>query len=158
MGVVGLGAVGLRVAGVLTALGADVVAHDPFVTDASVRLVGLDDLLATSHVVSLHCPPSSDGHALIGADRLAATARGTVLVNTARSALVDDDAVLAALEDGTLAAYAVDAFDSEPPDLTPLLRHHRVIATPHIGGYTTASVSRATSQAVHNIVTVLGLG
>lgn len=158
VGVVGLGAVGLRVAGVFTALGADVVAHDPFVTDASVRLVDLDDLLATSHVVSLHCPPPSDGHALIGADRLAATARGTVLVNTARSVLVDDDAVFAALEDGTLAAYAVDAFDSEPPDLTPLLRHHRVIATPHIGGYTTASVSRATSQAVHNIVTVLSLG
>lgn len=158
MGVVGLGAVGRRAADLFAMLGADVVAYDPFVSHGSVRLVGLDDLLATSQVVSLHCPPSQDGRALIDADRLAGVARGTVLVNTARSALVDDDAVLAALEDGTLAAYAVDAFDREPPDLTPLLRHPRVIATPHIGGYTSASVSRSTSQAVDNIVTVLGNG
>lgn len=158
MGVVGLGAVGLRVAELFAALGSDVVAHDPFVSDASVRLVSLDELLATSQVVSLHCPASPNGPALIDASRLAVMARATVLINTARSSLVDDDAVLAALEDGSLAAYAVDAFDSEPPEVTALLRHPYVIATPHLGGYTRASVRRATTQAVDNLLAVLDRG
>jgi D-3-phosphoglycerate dehydrogenase len=69
---------------------------------------------------------------------------------------VDDDAVLAALEDGTLSAYAVDAFDTEPPELTPLLQHEHVLATPHIGGYTRGSVRRATTLAVENLLAVLG--
>ena len=158
VGVVGLGAVGLRVAEVFATLGSDVVAHDPFVSDASLRLVSLDELLAMSQVVSLHCPASPDGHALINASRLAVMARATVLINTARSSLVDDDAVLAALQDGSLAAYAVDAFDSEPPEVTALLRHPHVIATPHLGGYTTASVRRATTQAVDNLLAVLDRG
>lgn len=158
VGVVGLGAVGLRVAEVFATLGSDVVAHDPFVSDASLRLVSLDELLATSQVVSLHCPASPDGHALIDASRLAVMARATVLINTARSSLVDDDAVLAALQDGSLAAYAVDAFDSEPPEVTALLRHPHVIATPHLGGYTRASVRRATTQAVDNLLAVLDRG
>jgi len=158
VGVVGLGAVGLRVAEVFATLGSDVVAHDPFVSDASLRLVSLDELLAMSQVVSLHCPASPDGHALIDASRLAVMARATVLINTARSSLVDDDAVLAALQDGSLAAYAVDAFDSEPPEVTALLRHPHVIATPHLGGYTRASVRRATTQAVDNLLAVLDRG
>ncbi len=158
VGVVGLGAVGLRVAEVFATLGSDVVAHDPFVSDASLRLVSLDELLAMSQVVSLHCPASPDGHALVDASRLAVMARATVLINTARSSLVDDDAVLAALQDGSLAAYAVDAFDSEPPEVTALLRHPHVIATPHLGGYTTASVRRATTQAVDNLLAVLDRG
>jgi D-3-phosphoglycerate dehydrogenase len=158
VGVVGLGAVGLRVAEVFATLGSDVVAHDPFVSDASLRLVSLDELLAMSQVVSLHCPASPDGHALVDASRLAVMARATVLINTARSSLVDDDAVLAALQDGSLAAYAVDAFDSEPPEVTALLRHPHVIATPHLGGYTRASVRRATTQAVDNLLAVLDRG
>ena len=158
VGVVGLGAVGRRVAELFAALGAEVIAHDPFVSDETVRLVSLADLLATSEVVSLHCPACSDGHALIGANQLAEMGRATVLINTARSSLVDDDAVLAALEEGSLAAYAVDAFDSEPPQVTPLLRHSHVIATPHLGGYTRASVCRATTQAVDNLLAILDRG
>ena len=159
VGVVGLGAIGGRVAGLFDSLGARVVAYDPFAPAeqvAGIRLVDLDELLASSDVVSLHAPPSADGRPLLDRARMAVIARGAVLVNTARAALVDDDAVLAALEDGTLSAYAVDAFDSEPPELTPLLQHERVLATPHIGGYTTESVHRATTLAVENLLAVLG--
>lgn len=80
---------------------------------------------------------------------------GSVLVNTARSALVDDDAVLIALNERTLGAYAVDAFDTEPPTVTPLLRHPRTICTPHLGGYTESSVRRATEAAVTNLLSAL---
>jgi D-3-phosphoglycerate dehydrogenase / 2-oxoglutarate reductase len=159
VGVVGLGAIGRRVAGLFGSLGSRVVAHDPFTPAeqiAPIRLVDLPELLASSDIVSLHAPPPADGRPLLDAARMAVIARGAVLVNTARSALVDADAVLEALEDGTLSAYAVDAFDSEPPELTALLQHDRVLATPHIGGYTTGSVRRATTLAVENLLAVLG--
>ena len=155
VGIVGVGAIGRRTAEIFHALGSRVVGYDPYVTDADVRMTELDDLLAASDVISLHCPPSADGRPLLDAARLRRVAPGAVLVNTARSALVDDDAVLAALESGALSAYAVDAFDEEPPKLTALLRHPRVIATPHLGGYTEASVRRATAQAVENLLRVL---
>ena len=159
VGVVGLGAIGRRVAGLFESLGSRVVAYDPFASAeqvAPIRLVDFTELLAASDVVSLHAPPPADGRPLLDAARVALIARGAVLVNTARSALVDDDAVLAALDDGTLSAYAVDAFDSEPPELSALLLHERVLATPHIGGYTTGSVRLATTLAVENLLAVLG--
>jgi D-3-phosphoglycerate dehydrogenase / 2-oxoglutarate reductase len=159
VGVVGLGAIGGRVAGLFNSLGSRVVAYDPFAPAEQVgpiRQLDLDELLASSDVVSLHAPPPADGRPLLDSARMAVIGRGAVLINTARSALVDDDAVLAALEDGTLSAYAVDAFDSEPPELTPLLQHERVLATPHIGGYTTGSVRRTTALAVENLLAVLG--
>lgn len=158
VGVVGVGAIGRRVAGLFAALGAPVVASDPFATSSGVEgvpLVALEDLLARSDVVTLHCPPHDDGRPLLDADRLALLPADAVLVNTARSALVDDDAVLAALGSAALSAYAVDAFDTEPPELTPLLRHERVLPTPHAGAYTGASVRRATTQAVEGLLDVL---
>ncbi len=152
VGVVGLGAIGARVAEMLGALGARVVGHDPYVTNPAIEIVELDRLLDISDVVSLHCPPAPDGRPLIDATRLARLPHGTVLINTARSSLVDDDAVLVALESGALSYYAIDAFDTEPPEPSALLQHPRVIATPHLGGFTTTSVRRATSMAVDNIL------
>ena len=81
---------------------------------------------------------------------------GAVVLNTARSELVDDAAVLAALDDGRLAAYAVDAFPTEPPTDWTLISHARVIATPHIGGYTAESVERAAERAIDAILDELG--
>ena len=155
IGVVGLGAIGRTVATTFRALGATVIGFDPFVSTAEFTLVSLDELIARSDVVTLHAPPPEDGSALIDSARLQLARPGTILVNTARASLVDDEAVLGALQSGALAAYAVDAFDTEPPELTPLLRHDRVLATPHLGGYTGGSVSRATRQAVANLLTVL---
>jgi phosphoglycerate dehydrogenase-like enzyme len=157
VGVVGLGAVGRRVATAFSQLGARVLGHDPFVAQAGegVELADLDRLVASSDVVTLHCPPPTDGRPVMGTGRVAAMRPGAVLVNTARSALVDDAAVLAALRTGALAAYAVDAFDTEPPAASDLLAHPHVLATPHLGGYTGASVRRATEQAVANLQRVL---
>lgn len=143
------------------ALGARVLAYDAFATvDASsggAISASFDDVFAESDVVSLHSPPPADGLPLVTAQVVARMRPGAVLVNTARSALVDDDAVLAALDAEHLSAYAVDAFDQEPPELSPLLRHERSLLTPHLGGYTDASTRRATEQSVANLIATLGL-
>jgi D-3-phosphoglycerate dehydrogenase len=160
VGVVGFGAIGRIVAQLSGALGARVLAHDAFAevgTDSGAESATLAEVFAGSDVVSLHSPPPADGSALVTAELIAMMRPGSVLVNTARSALVDDDAVLAALESQQLSAYAVDAFDTEPPELTALLRHERTVLTPHLGGYTGASTRRATEQSVANLIATLGV-
>lgn len=154
VGVVGLGAIGRTVAAVARAFGAEVLASDPFVSSSDVaRMVEPAELFAGSDVVTLHSPPAE--RPLVDREMLVRMPRGAVLVNTARSALVDDGAVLEALESGNLAAYAVDAYDAEPPEITALLRHPRCFPTPHLGGYTRESVHRASAYAVDNLLRVL---
>lgn len=155
VGIVGLGAIGRTVARIASAFGAEVLASDPFVEESPVaRIVPSDELFATSDLVTLHSPPGD--RPLVDTRVLSTMRDGAILVNTARSSLVDDDAVLAALQSGRLAAYAVDAFDTEPPELTALLRHPRCRPTPHLGGFTDESVHRATAYAVENLLKVLG--
>ena len=155
VGIVGLGAIGRTVAMVVRAFGAEVLASDPFVSTSELaQLVGLPELFASSDVVTLHSPP--DNRPIVDDGVVSTMRAGAVLVNTARSALVDDSAVLRGLNNGTLSVYAVDAFDAEPPELTPLLEHPRCTSTPHLGGFTDESVHRATSYAVENILRALG--
>jgi D-3-phosphoglycerate dehydrogenase len=161
LGVVGLGQIGRRVALTGAALGMRVVGHDamPDATWSPPTGFGwrpLDDLLAESDVVTLHAPPAAQP--LVDAPALARMRRGNVLVNTARAELVDDGAVLDALDSGRLAAYAVDAFATEPPTDLGLVRHDQVIATPHIGGFTRESIERATEEAVSAILRVVASG
>ncbi len=156
VGVVGLGAIGRRVASMFTALGSDVVGCDPFLeASPGVKMLPLEELLAVSDLVSLHVPGQQGGGPLITADRLRLAPAGVILINTARASLVDDEAVLESLETGTVSAYAVDAFETEPPAPSPLLQHERVIATPHLGAYTDASIRRALEMAVTNLIRVL---
>lgn len=155
VGIVGLGAIGSRVAQMLSQLGAPVIGHDPYAAEGDVPVVELDQLLQAADVVSLHCPPAPGGRPVLDAARVARLRHGSVVVNTARSSLVDNAAVLSALEAGRLGYYAVDAYDTEPPPPSPLLSHPRVIATPHLGGFTRASVRRATMVAVSNLLRAL---
>lgn len=155
VGIVGLGAIGRTVATAVAAIGATVVAADPFVTDDdAARIVDVDELFAIADIVTLHSPPGE--RPLVSRSVLDTMRPGATLINTARSGLVDDEAVLDALKSGQLAAYAVDAYDSEPPERTPLLEHPHCLPTPHIGGYTAESVHRATAYAVDNLLRVLG--
>lgn len=160
LGIVGCGAIGKLVARFGLALGMRVLAYDvapdeSFAPAADFRFATLDEVLSAADVVSLHSPPLPSGRPLVAEAELARMRAGAVLVNTARAGLVDPTAVLAALDAGTLSAYATDTVDAESPDLAPLLRHERVIATPHIGGYTEESVARATAAAVENLLEVL---
>lgn len=156
VGVVGLGAIGQKVAAMFSALGARVVGFDPFASSPSIELMTLEQLLEHSDVVTFHAPPPENGLPLLDSTRILLLRAGAIVINTARASLVDADAMLVALNEEQLSAYAVDAFASEPPELTPLLLHPRVVATPHLGAFTTASINRATSAAVTSIIDTLG--
>lgn len=158
VGVIGCGAVGAEVARLAVALGAEVLGHDmvhrPLALERF-RWATLDEIVEQAGIISLHCPPLPGGSPLLDAATLARARPGLVLVNTARASLIDEAAVLAALESGRLATYATDVFDAEPPRNLDLARHPRVIATSHIGGFTVESVERATMTAVSNLLTAL---
>lgn len=155
--VVGYGSIGRRVADLFTALGASVAVYDPFAAGAVDHelVTDLDELLATSDVLSLHAPPSADGP-MLDSGGLALLPKGAIVVNTARASLVDPVAMHAALESGAVSGYAVDAFDEEPPVIDALLSHPRTVMSPHVGGFTDASVRRATEAAVAQLLDVLG--
>ena len=160
LGLIGCGQVGKLVAKLSLGMGMKVLAYDPaadatFAPGPGFAFASMDRLVGESDVISLHCPPSPDGRPLVDAAFLAAAKDGAMLINTARASLLDEPAVLAALDSGRLAGLATDVFAAEPPPPGPLLEHPRVLATPHVGGYTTESVDRAVSAAVDAILACL---
>lgn len=163
LGIVGFGRVGQIVARLAMGLGMTVCAYDPwppagFTPGPGFRLAPLEEVLSTADFLSLHCPPPADGRPLLDAPALARMKPGALLLNTARHELIDTEAVLAALDSGQLAGLAIDVFDAEPPIDRRLVGHPRVLATPHLGGFTRESIDRAMSAAVHNLLTALGEG
>lgn len=155
VGIVGMGAIGRKVATAVSAMGAAVLGFDPMTPDMGtlpVTYVAMDQLIARSDIITLHCPMPKDGLPLVDAKFLSASKPGLLLVNTARANLVDQSALLAALNDGRVAGYATDVFAQEPPLDKVLVNHPAVIATSHIGGLTDQSVARATQIAVANLL------
>ena len=139
VGLVGYGAVGRLVAGYLRALGSRIIACDPYCTGdpAPAELVDLETLMRESDVVSLHARLTEETHHLIGRRELAWMKPGAILVNTARSGLVDEEALVRALSQRRIMGAALDVFDTEPlPPDHPLARLDNVTVTPHLAGST----------------------
>lgn len=133
-GLVGLGAVGRALRWRLRGLGMEVLAYDPYADDAT---SGLDELLERSDVVSLHAPVTPETAGMIGAAQFGRMRDGVVFLNTARAALHNTDALVAALEAGKVAAAGLDHFEGEWLDPAhPLAGMDQVVLTPHIGGAT----------------------
>jgi phosphoglycerate dehydrogenase-like enzyme len=163
LGIVGLGRIGKRMAHIGRNVFGRVVACDPYIIDgdfpAYVERRGLAGLVAESDVVSLHVPLTQETRGMIDAGVLAAAKPGTLLVNTARGAVVDVDAALAALERGTLGGMALDVLPVEPvPADSALLSHPRVILTPHAAFYSVEAERELRRKAAQNIVTFLRTG
>jgi len=152
VGLLGMGAVPRLLAPVLTAMGAEPVywsrREKP---DAPARFLPLDELLATSDVVSLHLPLTAETAGFLSAERIARMKRGAILINTARGGLVDEPAILLALADGHLAGVGLDVFEREPvPADHPLLSRPEVVVTPHLAWLTPETLRRSLAVAVEN--------
>ena len=148
IGIVGLGRLGRLVAGYARTFGMDVLATSPDAEPVDgVTIVPLDELLGRADLVSIHVDLNPGTQGLMGARQFCAMKDGAWFVNTSRGEVVDEAALLAALDGGRLAGAALDVLAGEPPVAThPLVRyaatHDNLILTPHIGGYTVESLSR----------------
>lgn len=136
LGIVGLGRIGSALARRATALGIEVVGHDPLVAaaPAGVTPVGFEELLASSDAVSLHVPGAPGAPPLLGREQLALMRPGALLLNVSRASLVDLDAVVAALDSGALSGAAFDVWPDEPPaPRDTRLQTPGLLVTPHVG-------------------------
>ena len=157
VGFVGYGRIAREVARRLAPFGARTIAFDPFVPKSgdATEMRPLDALLAESDVVSVHAALTPENHHLIDARALAKMRPGAYLINVARGALVDESAVVAALDSGRLAGAALDVFETEPPTRRELLAHPRVVPTPHVGASTEEAQRRAGSETVDEVLRAL---
>ncbi|RPD94651.1 3-phosphoglycerate dehydrogenase [Candidatus Pantoea deserta] len=161
LGLIGLGAIGSRVAKAGVAFGMQVIAYDPWAKQLpdGCEAVELTALFNRADVVSLHCPLTEQNRAMINRDTLAQFKPGAMLINTARGGLIEEEALANALQDGTLGCAALDSFTQEP-----LTAPHRwqslsnVILSPHIGGVSDTSYVKMGSTAARNVLSVLRAG
>ena len=156
VGLVGFGQIGRTVARRLAGFEVRVLVTDPVAPrERAVEAVSLDALLAQSDVVSLHAPLLSSTRRLIGARELALMRADAVLVNTARGGVVDEDALVHALERGRLRAAALDVFEEEPPRASRLLALPNVVLSPHNAGLSIPSIEEMTRRATSSVIEVL---
>jgi phosphoglycerate dehydrogenase-like enzyme len=153
-----LGRIGKAVVPRALGLGLKVIAYDPFpdrefAARREIELCELDDLLARADIVSLHLPGTAETTNLIDAAALARMKRGSILINTARGNLVDEDALVEALRSGHLAAAGLDVFKREPlPPDSPLLTFDNVLVSPHMGGLDVESLDAMGRLAAECVV------
>jgi D-3-phosphoglycerate dehydrogenase len=160
LGIVGLGRIGQQVAARARTFEMKVVAFDPYLTPEQgerlgIPLLALDALLAAADVVTLHVPFSDETAGLLDAERLGRMKPGALLINCSRGGVVDEPALLAALESGHLGGAALDVLAEEPPRDLALVRHPRVVATPHLGAQTAEAQERTSTETAQTVLAAL---
>lgn len=156
VGVIGAGYVGRIVVRLFKAFGCKVLVYDPLLTEAEADTLGvktrpLDDLLASSDVVTVHAPVLPETRGMIGAAQLARLRDGAVFVNTARAVLVDDEALLHEVQSGRIFA-ALDVFEQEPlPVDAPIRKVPNVVLSPHLAGHTDETYARQGQAMVDEV-------
>jgi len=160
LGLVGFGKIGQRVGARARAFEMEVIFVDPAIDAARGRQLGaekvtVDELVERADVVSFHCPLNPGTRGILGAERIARLRKGALVVNCGRGGVVDETALLAALESGHLAGAALDVYEQEPPNRPELARHPRVVATPHIGAQTAEAQERIAVETAHMVLAAL---
>lgn len=158
IGLIGLGAIGLRFAKMADALGMRVLGFDPFAKNIPdfVQLADLETIWSESDAISLHCPLTDDNRGLLNADTLARCKQGVIVVNTARGGLIDEAALLAAVQSGQVRMAGLDSFAVEPMTAGHPFQHQPgFILSPHIGGVTSDAYVNMGLGAARNALAVL---
>lgn len=161
IGILGLGAIGKQLARRLAGFDCHILAYDPFADTAfaaanGITLESIDAVIAKSDFISLHLPLLPETRRLVNAEFLAHMKGGAFLINTSRGEVVDETALLHALESGHLGGAGLDAFTVEPPDpANPLLQLPQVLATPHLGAHTDGATSNMGWFAMNDCLAVL---
>jgi len=158
LGLIGLGAIGRRVAAMAHAMEMRVLGHDPYAHDMPTQItqVALEDIWREADVISLHAPLTDATLSMINADTLARCRDGVILVNTARGGLIDEAALLAAVRAGRVASAGLDSFAQEPPPADhPFFGVPNIILSPHVGGVTRDAYVNMGVTAARNVVAAL---
>ncbi|GAA2662933.1 MULTISPECIES: phosphoglycerate dehydrogenase [Actinosynnema] len=160
VGVVGLGKIGQLFAARLAAFGTSIIAYDPYVAAAraaqlGIELVSLEELLERADAISIHLPKTPETKGLIGAEQLAKTKRGVIVVNAARGGLIDEDALAEAVQSGQVGGAGIDVFATEPTTASPLFGLPNVVVTPHLGASTTEAQDRAGTDVAKSVLLAL---
>ncbi|MDQ3885609.1 MAG: phosphoglycerate dehydrogenase [Actinomycetota bacterium] len=156
IGVIGLGKIGQLVAQRLAAFSTDLLAYDPYVSMAraaqlGIELVDLEELLARADAISIHLPKTPETLGLIGADQLAKTKPGVIIINAARGGLVDELALADAVRGGQVGGAGIDVFATEPLTSSPLFELPGVVVTPHLGASTAEAQDRAGTDVARSV-------
>lgn len=160
LGILGMGKIGSAVAVRAAALGMTVLGYDPGIPETEIQRrgatpVALSDLYAHSDFISLHLPLSPETRGMIDGQALGQMKRGVRIICTARGGIIDETALLGALESGQVAGAALDVFAKEPPGMSALVTHPNVIATPHIAAQTYEAQARAAVDIAQEVLAAL---
>ncbi len=150
LGIIGFGRIGRELAKRALCFDMDVIAYDPFVkeTDMNVKLVNLNELLKTADFISLHLPHTDETHHLIAKEQFDMMKDGAVFVNCARGGVVNEVALYEALKSGKLYGAALDVFEKEPPESSPLFELDNFTCTPHLGATTKEGQDRVGDEII----------
>lgn len=160
LGVIGFGYIGRLVARRARAFGMEIIAYDPYV-DAEVaaamgvELHTLPDLLARSNIITLHSVVTPETTQMINAETISQMKEGMIVVNVGRGKLIDEEALAEALQNGKVAAAALDVFQNEPPEGSPLIGMPNVLHTPHLGASSREAQRRVAVEMVEQVVDAL---
>ena len=159
LGIVGVGKVGRAVADRMQGFGMKLIGFDPLISEEAanrhnVTLVDMDELIEQSDFITIHTPMNDKTRGLIGADAFEKCKDNVRIVNCARGGIVDEMALLEALNAGNVAGAAIDVYSQEPPpdELTPLIQHDNVVATPHIAATTGAAQAKVATQITEQVI------
>lgn len=160
LGIIGFGRIGMEVGKRAAAFGMNVIAYDPLISEDDIKKRGADpaslqDLYAWSDFISLHMPLTVDTRDMIGRQAFSQMKDGIRIVCAARGGIIDEAALVEALNSGKVSGAALDVFSVEPPGLTEAVSHPRLIATPHVGAQTAEAQSRASEDIAHEVLSAL---